>query len=172
MSEASSNLSRYDGVRYGLREQVCAQQQPCAAHGPHADAHKARSPARADLYMSTFCRCRTFRSLVPLHLMVLSSSATDNLCSMKHARLSERDVLQADSLLGMYARTRGAGLGDEVKRRILTGTYALSAGFYDAYYMRAQQVASKILRYHCVRRTCVPRASRGNAQSLQHGTAA
>ena len=40
----------------------------------------------------------------------------------------------------MYASTRQAGLGDEVKRRILTGTYALSAGFYDAYYKRAQQV--------------------------------
>ena len=47
---------------------------------------------------------------------------------------------QADSLLGMYASTRGAGLSAEVKRRILTGTYALSAGFYDAYYKRAQQV--------------------------------
>ena len=40
----------------------------------------------------------------------------------------------------MYASTRQAGLGDEVKRRILTGSYALSAGFYDAYYKRAQQV--------------------------------
>ncbi len=49
-------------------------------------------------------------------------------------------VNQADSLLGMYASTRGAGLSAEVKRRILTGTYALSAGFYDAYYKRAQQV--------------------------------
>ncbi len=47
---------------------------------------------------------------------------------------------QADSLLGMYASTRSAGLSAEVKRRILTGTYALSAGFYDAYYKRAQQV--------------------------------
>ena len=67
MSEASSNLSRYDGVRYGLRA-------------------------------------------------------------------------QADDLKGMYASTRQKGLGDEVKRRILTGSYALSAGFYDAYYKKAQQV--------------------------------
>ena len=40
----------------------------------------------------------------------------------------------------MYASTRAAGLGDEVKRRILMGTYALSAGYYNAYYKRAQQV--------------------------------
>ena len=42
----------------------------------------------------------------------------------------------------MYAGTRGDGLGAEVKRRILMGTYALSAGYYDAYYKRAQQVSS------------------------------
>lgn len=71
LSEASSNLSRYDGVRYGLR----------ATEGA----------AAADL----------------------------------------RD---------MYTATRGEGLGAEVKRRILMGTYALSAGYYDAYYKRAQQV--------------------------------
>lgn len=50
------------------------------------------------------------------------------------------DVLQAASLKELYKGTRHDGLGPEVKRRILMGTYALSAGFYDAYYKRAQQV--------------------------------
>jgi hypothetical protein len=68
VSEASSNLSRYDGVRYGVRTQG------------------------------------------------------------------------AEELREMYNGSRGAGLGAEVKRRILMGTYALSAGYYDAYYKRAQQV--------------------------------
>lgn len=67
LSEASSNLSRYDGVRYGLRE-------------------------------------------------------------------------DAEDLRVMYNGSRAAGLGPEVKRRILMGTYALSAGYYDAYYERAQRV--------------------------------
>lgn len=46
----------------------------------------------------------------------------------------------ADSLKSMYMHTRGQGLGAEVKRRILMGTYALSAGYYDAFYKKAQQV--------------------------------
>lgn len=51
----------------------------------------------------------------------------------------------------MYGATRQAGLGDEVKRRILTGSYALSAGFYDAYYKRAQQVTlPPVLCQRCI----------------------
>lgn len=45
-----------------------------------------------------------------------------------------------DSLKDMYCLSRGQGLGEEVKRRILMGTYALSAGYYDAFYKKAQQV--------------------------------
>jgi aspartyl-tRNA(Asn)/glutamyl-tRNA(Gln) amidotransferase subunit A len=74
-AEASSNLARFDGVRYGLR------------------------------------------SIDPTH---------------------------PDDLLDMYERTRHDGFGAEVKRRIMLGTYALSAGYYDAYYGRAQQVRTKI----------------------------
>ncbi|MEA2281337.1 MAG: aspartyl-tRNA(Asn)/glutamyl-tRNA(Gln) amidotransferase subunit [Solirubrobacteraceae bacterium] len=72
-AEASSNLARYDGVRYGLRE-------------------------------------------------------------------------PADELLEMYTRTREAGFGNEVKRRIMIGTYALSSGYYEAYYGRAQKVRTLIAR--------------------------
>ncbi len=75
-AEASANLARYDGVRYGLREGA--------------------------------------------------SSGTDS------------------ELASMYERTRTAGFGPEVKRRIMLGTYALSSGYYDAYYGRAQKVRTKI----------------------------
>jgi aspartyl-tRNA(Asn)/glutamyl-tRNA(Gln) amidotransferase subunit A len=54
--------------------------------------------------------------------------------------------MQADSLLAMYKDTRSAGFGAEVKRRILIGTYALSSGYYDAYYKKASQVRTMILR--------------------------
>jgi aspartyl-tRNA(Asn)/glutamyl-tRNA(Gln) amidotransferase subunit A len=47
---------------------------------------------------------------------------------------------KAETLAGLYQVTRGEGLGEEVKRRILMGTYALSAGYYDAFYKKAQQV--------------------------------
>jgi aspartyl-tRNA(Asn)/glutamyl-tRNA(Gln) amidotransferase subunit A len=80
-AEASSNLARYDGVRYGFR----------AGRG---------SPAEAGSY----------------------------------------------DLKMMYAKTRAQGFGAEVKRRIMLGTYVLSAGYYDAYYLKAQQVRTLILR--------------------------
>jgi len=80
-AEASSNLARYDGVRYGYR----APESPAAA-GDHGE-----------------------------------------------------------SLRRMYARTREQGFGPEVKRRIMLGTYVLSAGYYDAYYLKAQQVRTLIL---------------------------
>ena len=51
---------------------------------------------------------------------------------------------RADRLLKMYAATRGLGFGDEVKRRIMLGTFALAEGYYDAYYLRAQRVRTKI----------------------------
>jgi aspartyl-tRNA(Asn)/glutamyl-tRNA(Gln) amidotransferase subunit A len=80
-AEASSNLARYDGVRYGFRAQ-------------------ADGPAQAGHY----------------------------------------------DLKAMYSKTRGQGFGPEVKRRIMLGTYVLSAGYYDAYYLKAQQVRTLILR--------------------------
>ena len=80
-AEASSNLARYDGVRYGFRAE-------------------AEGPAKAGHY----------------------------------------------SLPEMYAKTRARGFGAEVKRRIMLGTYVLSAGYYDAYYLKAQQVRTLILR--------------------------
>ena len=82
-AEASSNLARYDGVRYGLREL------------PDPGSGSGTSGA---------------------------------------------------GLQDMYAATRAAGFGDEVKRRILIGTYVLSAGFYDAYYTQAQKVRALIAR--------------------------
>jgi len=85
-AEASSNLARYDGVRYGFR---------AAAEGPAKAGHDDRH---------------------------------DN------------------DLRAMYARTRERGFGPEVKRRIMLGTYVLSAGYYEAYYLKAQQVRTLILR--------------------------
>jgi aspartyl-tRNA(Asn)/glutamyl-tRNA(Gln) amidotransferase subunit A len=86
-AEASSNLARYDGVRYGLRSGASAD-----AEGGLGDGI---APAETEL-------------------------------------------------VSMYERTRAAGFGPEVKRRIMLGTYALSSGYYEAYYGRAQRVRTKI----------------------------
>jgi aspartyl-tRNA(Asn)/glutamyl-tRNA(Gln) amidotransferase subunit A len=87
-AEASSNLARFDGVRYGFR----------------AEADDRRSPRAAD------------------------------------------EGSSHDRLRAMYARTRALGFGPEVKRRIMLGTYVLSAGYYEAYYLKAQQVRTLIRR--------------------------
>jgi aspartyl-tRNA(Asn)/glutamyl-tRNA(Gln) amidotransferase subunit A len=52
--------------------------------------------------------------------------------------------VEGDSLISMYRKTRGAGFGAEVKRRIVLGTYVLSAGYYDAYYLKGQKVRALI----------------------------
>ncbi|MBI3401368.1 MAG: Asp-tRNA(Asn)/Glu-tRNA(Gln) amidotransferase subunit GatA [Acidobacteria bacterium] len=90
-AEASSNLARYDGVRYGFRA------APGASHPAPGTQHSAPST-------------------------------------------------QHSALGTMYAQTRARGFGPEVKRRIMLGTYVLSAGYYDAYYLKAQQVRTLILR--------------------------
>jgi aspartyl-tRNA(Asn)/glutamyl-tRNA(Gln) amidotransferase subunit A len=84
-SEISSNLARYDGIRYGFRP----------------PARLAETPAQ---------------------------------------RADEHDADRYESLLDVYERTRAEGFGVETKRRIMLGTYALSAGYYDAYYLKAQRV--------------------------------
>ena len=61
-------------------------------------------------------------------------------------RYGLRDLPDGSGLQDMYAATRAAGFGAEVKRRILIGTYVLSAGFYDAYYTQAQKVRTLIAR--------------------------
>ena len=101
-AEASSNLARYDGVRYGFRAGLDRPAQ--AGH----DRNDAQDGYHGD-------HVRTGRG-------------------------------QSDDLHTMYSRTRARGFGPEVKRRIMLGTYVLSAGYYDAYYLKAQQVRTLILR--------------------------
>jgi len=95
-AEASSNLARFDGVRYGLR----------AGHGGSGGAGEPPQ----------------------LHERARIHSARE------------------DALNHMYGDTRDRGFGAEVKRRIILGTFVLSAGYYDAYYLRAQKVRTLIRR--------------------------
>ena len=76
------------------------------------------------------------------YYVLAPAEASSNLARFDGVRYGLRE--RADDLLSMYTRTRHDGFGPEVKRRIMLGTYALSAGYYDAYYGRAQQVRTKI----------------------------
>jgi aspartyl-tRNA(Asn)/glutamyl-tRNA(Gln) amidotransferase subunit A len=82
---------------------------------------------------------------IPVYYLVATAEASANLARFDGVRYTTRSA-QAKTLADMYRRSRDEGFGPEVKRRILLGTYALSAGYYDAYYGRAQQVRSLLTR--------------------------
>ena len=75
---------------------------------------------------------------LPAYYIIAPAEASSNLARYDGVRYGSR--VEADSLDGMYEATRAAGFGDEVQRRIMIGTYVLSAGYYDAYYLKAQKV--------------------------------
>jgi aspartyl-tRNA(Asn)/glutamyl-tRNA(Gln) amidotransferase subunit A len=90
----------------------------------------------------------------PVYYLVSTAEASSNLARFDGVRYGfrasatnpERRTTNDQGLRGMYAQTRAKGFGREVKRRIMLGTYVLSAGYYDAYYLKAQQVRTLILR--------------------------
>ena len=75
---------------------------------------------------------------LPAYYIIAPAEASSNLARYDGVRYGLR--IEADSLDDMYGETRAAGFGDEVQRRIMIGTYVLSAGYYDAYYLKAQKV--------------------------------
>jgi aspartyl-tRNA(Asn)/glutamyl-tRNA(Gln) amidotransferase subunit A len=80
---------------------------------------------------------------VPTYYVVAPAECSSNLSRFDGVRFGHR-ADDPEDLLDLYCRSRGEGFGAEVKRRILTGTYVLSAGYYDAYYLKAQQVRQLI----------------------------
>ena len=81
---------------------------------------------------------------LPTYYIVAPAEASSNLARYDGVRFGLRE--EGKSLDEMYAKTRAAGFGAEVKRRILIGTYVLSAGYYDAYYLKAQKVRALIAK--------------------------
>ena len=82
---------------------------------------------------------------VPAYYLVATAEASSNLARYDGVRYGRRDEQPGD-LRALYGRTRDRGFGPEVKRRIILGTFALSSGYYDAYYLRAQRVRTLIRR--------------------------
>jgi len=81
---------------------------------------------------------------LPAYYIIAPAEASSNLARYDGVRYGQRDLPDGANLQEMYAATRAAGFGPEVQRRILIGTYVLSAGFYDAYYTQAQKVRTLI----------------------------
>ncbi|MDJ0728240.1 MAG: Asp-tRNA(Asn)/Glu-tRNA(Gln) amidotransferase subunit GatA [Prochloraceae cyanobacterium] len=86
--------------------------------------------------------CPRFRYGLPVYYIIAPSEASANLARYDAVKYGIRQ--ESENLIEMYSKTRAAGFGAEVKRRIMLGTYALSAGYYDAYYLKAQKVRTLI----------------------------
>jgi aspartyl-tRNA(Asn)/glutamyl-tRNA(Gln) amidotransferase subunit A len=85
------------------------------------------------------------RHAIPVYYLIATAEASSNLARYDGVRYGHRATLgKNDGLQQMYDRTRDEGFGAEVKRRIMLGTYVLSAGYYDAYYAQAQRVRGLI----------------------------
>ena len=87
------------------------------------------------------------RYALPAYYVIAPAEASSNLARYDGVRYGHRATLGAgDGITEMYEKTRAEGFGPEVQRRIMVGTYVLSAGFYDAYYNRARKVRALIKR--------------------------
>ncbi len=91
---------------------------------------------------------------VPVYYVIAPAEASSNLARFDGVRYGHR-AAKYDDLTDMYQKTRAEGFGAEVKRRILVGTYVLSHGYYDAFYLKAQQVRRLIADgFHRAYRQC------------------
>ncbi len=81
---------------------------------------------------------------VATYYIIATAEASSNLARYDGVRYGQRSQLSEDNIIDMYSRVRAEGFGSEVKRRILLGNYVLSAGFYDAYYLKASKVRNLI----------------------------
>ena len=87
--------------------------------------------------------CPRFPYALPAYYIIAPSEASANLARYDGVKYGYRET-DAENILAMYTGTRAKGFGNEVKRRIMIGTYTLSAGYYDAYYLKAQKVRTLI----------------------------
>jgi aspartyl-tRNA(Asn)/glutamyl-tRNA(Gln) amidotransferase subunit A len=129
------------GMRVGLPREY----YPADLHAGVAAA-LARTRAAVEELGGEVCEVSLPHSpyAVPTYYIVAPAEAAANLARYDGVRYGPRTVGPEGDIRALYQATRGEGFGPEVRRRILVGTYVLSAGYYDAYYRRAQQVRALI----------------------------
>ena len=113
----------------------------------HGQAKSIRCGSRASNGSQGRCRDRAdslphTKYALPAYYIVAPAEASSNLARYDGVRYGLRE--EGRDVIRMYETTRAAGFGKEVRRRIMIGTYVLSAGYYDAYYLRAQKVRTLI----------------------------
>jgi len=133
---AAENDKPVEGLRIGVPAEYFAE-------GLDAEV-RAAIEAGIDALKAAGCTVKPVslphtKYAIPTYYLVATAEASANLARFDGVRYGYRSP-DAVNLSGMYSHSRDEGFGAEVKRRILLGTYALSAGYYDAYYLKAQQV--------------------------------
>jgi aspartyl-tRNA(Asn)/glutamyl-tRNA(Gln) amidotransferase subunit A len=130
-----------EGLRIGLPREY----YPADLHGGVAAALR-RTREAVERMGGQVCEVSLPHSpyAVPTYYIVAPAEAAANLARYDGVRYGPRKVGPAGDIHALYQSTRGEGFGPEVRRRILVGTYVLSAGYYDAYYRKAQQVRALI----------------------------
>ena len=130
------------GLRIGIPEEYFAEGLDPEVRGAVEKAGDALRAAGCTLQKISLPHTRY---AVPTYYVLATAEASANLARFDGVRYGLR-ASDASTLGSMYRKTRDRGFGKEVKRRILLGTYVLSAGYYDAYYRRAQQVRTLLTR--------------------------
>lgn len=141
-ADAVAQAGDLKGVRIGLPKEYFATEglSPAVADVMKNAIEKVRSLGAETVEVSL----PHTKYAVAVYYIVATAEASANLARFDGVRYGAR--AESKDLLESYFRTRGEGFGDEVKRRILLGTYVLSSGYYDAYYLRAQKVRTLIRR--------------------------
>jgi aspartyl-tRNA(Asn)/glutamyl-tRNA(Gln) amidotransferase subunit A len=131
------------GIRIGVPEEYFAEGlDPDVA----ASVRAAIDALRADGCTVQPIRLPSTAYAVATYYVIATAEASSNLARFDGVRFGLRVERPRADLAAMYGATRGAGFGPEVKRRIMLGTYVLSAGYYDAYYLKAQKARTVIRR--------------------------
>jgi aspartyl-tRNA(Asn)/glutamyl-tRNA(Gln) amidotransferase subunit A len=142
VSDYSADLGRgLEGVRVGVARDLLEGVDPDVGAAFEASL-AAMQAGGASLVAIDLPHARY---AIPVYYLVATAEASSNLARYDGVRYGYRTP-DARTLESMYLKTRDEGFGPEVKRRIMLGTYVLSAGYYDAYYLKAQQVRTLIRR--------------------------
>ncbi len=137
---AAPAAERLDGVRIGVPEELTGEGIEAGVIEAFRAALAGAEALGAQL---SDVRLPHAPHALSAYYVLAPAEASSNLARFDGVRYGRRTE-DSDGLLEMYTRTRHDGFGPEVKRRIMLGTYALSSGYYDAYYGRAQRVRTKI----------------------------
>jgi aspartyl-tRNA(Asn)/glutamyl-tRNA(Gln) amidotransferase subunit A len=131
---------RMDGLRIGVPKEFFAQGLADDVRGPIEAALREFEKMGAKLVPVSLPRTELS---IPVYYIIAPAEASSNLSRFDGVKFGHRAKTYKD-LADMYSQTRAQGFGDEVKRRIMIGTYVLSHGYYDAYYLQAQKIRRMI----------------------------